>query len=70
MKLKSLSIDYTNQTVTCQCVLLVQDNPVIVPFTVAESLLYAAAADRGADTWENEDVCLVGSQIVGQPINL
>lgn len=70
MKLKALSIDYTNQTVTCACVLLVQDNPVIVPFTVAEALLYAAAADRGETTWENQDVCFVGSQIVGQPITL
>jgi len=70
MKLKYLSIDFTNQTVTCQCALVVQDNIVLVPFTVAETLLYAAAADRGADTWENEDVCLVGSAIVGQPITL
>ena len=70
MKLKSLSIDYSNQTVTCACVLLVQGNPVTVPFTVAEELLYAAASDRGATTWENEDVCSVGSQIVGQPLTL
>ena len=70
MKLKYLSIDFTNQTVTFQCALVVQDNAVLVPFTVPESALYAAAADRGADTWENGDVCLVGSQIVGQPISL
>jgi hypothetical protein len=70
MKLISIAISYPTGSVTCQCMLLVQDNPVVVPFTVAESLLYAAAADRGADTWENEDVCLVGSQIVGQPITL
>ena len=70
MKLESLSIDFANQTVTCQCVLFVQGHPVKVPFTVAEALLYAAAADRGATTWENEDVCSVGSQIVGQPLTL
>ena len=70
MKLKSLSIDYTNQTVTCQCILLVQGNPVLVPFTVQETALYAAAAARDKDTWENEDVCSVGSQIVGQPLTL
>ena len=70
MKLISIAISYPAGSVTCQCMLLVQDNPVVVPFTVAEALLYAAAADRGADTWENEDVCLVGSQIVGQPITL
>jgi hypothetical protein len=70
MKIKSLSIDYDNETVTCACVLFVQGNPVVVPFTVPESLLYEAAEARGADTWENEDVCLVGSAIVGQPISL
>jgi hypothetical protein len=70
MKLKSLSIDYSNGTVTCQCILLVQGNPVLVPFTVQESALYAAAAARDKDTWENEDVCSVGSQIVGQPLTL
>jgi hypothetical protein len=70
MKLISIAISYPTGSVICQCMLLVQDNPVVVPFTVPESLLYAAAADRGADTWENEDVCLVGSQIVGQPITL
>jgi hypothetical protein len=70
MKLKYLSIDFTNQTVTCQCALVVQDNAVLVPFTVPESALYEAASARGADTWENEDVCLVGSAIVGQPITL
>jgi hypothetical protein len=48
--------------------LLVQGNPVLVPFTVQESALYAAAAARNKDTWENEDVCSVGSQIVGQPL--
>ncbi len=70
MKLQSLIINFSNQTVTCQCALVVQDNAVLVPFTVPESALYEAAAARGADTWENEDVCLVGSQIVGQPITL
>lgn len=70
MKLVSIAISYPAGSVTCQCMLLVQDNPVTIPFTVAESALYDAAAARGADTWENEDVCLVGSQIVGQPITL
>jgi hypothetical protein len=70
MQLNTILIDFNTHDVTCQCVLFVQDNPVIVPFTVAEATLYAAAAARGADTWENEDVCLVGSQIVGQPISL
>jgi hypothetical protein len=70
MKLVSIAISYPAGTVTCQCMLLVQDNPVVVPFTVPESALYEAADARGADTWENEDVCLVGSQIVGQPITL
>ena len=70
MKLISIAISYPAGTVTCQCMLLVQDNPVVVPFTVAESALYEAASARGADTWENEDVCLVGSAIVGQPITL
>jgi hypothetical protein len=68
MKLVSIAISYPTQSVTCQCMLLVQGNPVIVPFTVQEAALYAAAAERGATTWENEDVCSVGSQIVGQPI--
>lgn len=68
MKLVSIAISYPAGTVTCHCMLLVQGNPVIVPFTVQEAALYAAAAARGNDTWENEDVCLVGSQIVGQPI--
>jgi hypothetical protein len=70
MKLQSLIINFSNQTVTCQCALVVQDNAVLVPFTVPESALYEAAEARGADTWENEDVCLVGSQIVGQTITL
>ena len=70
MKLQSLTINFLNQTVTCQCALVVQDNAVLVPFTVPESALYEAAEARGADTWENEDVCLVGSAIVGQPITL
>lgn len=70
MKLISIAISYPAGTVTCQCMLLVQENPVVVPFTVPESLLYEAAEARGADTWENEDVCLVGSAIVGQPISL
>jgi hypothetical protein len=70
MKLISIAISYPAGTVTCQSMLLVQDNPVVVPFTVPESALYEAAEARGADTWENEDVCLVGSQIVGQPITL
>jgi len=70
MKLISIAISYPAGSVTCQCMLLVQDNPVVVPFTVPESALYEAASARGADTWENEDVCLVGSAIVGQPITL
>ena len=70
MKLISIAISYPAGTVTCQCMLLVQDNPVVVPFTVPESALYEASDARGADTWENEDVCLVGSHIVGQPITL
>ncbi len=70
MKLISIAISYPAGSVTCQCMLLVQDNPVMVPFTVPESALYDAASARGADTWENEDVCLVGSHIVGQPITL
>jgi hypothetical protein len=70
MHLKTISIDFTTHDVTCHCVLFVQDNPVIVPFTVPESALYEAADARGADTWDNEDVCLVGSHIVGQPITL
>jgi hypothetical protein len=70
MKLISIAISYPAGTVTCQCMLLVQDNPVVVPFTVPESALYEAASARGAFSWENEDVCLVGSQIVGQPITL
>jgi hypothetical protein len=68
MKLVSIAISYPTQSVTCQCMLLVQGNPVIVPFTVQESALYAAASARNKDTWENEDVCSVGSQIVGQPL--
>ena len=70
MKLKHLFIDYVNQTVTCQCVLLVQGNQVVVPFTVPEADLYSAAAARGKDTWENEDVCAVGSQVVGQAVSI
>jgi hypothetical protein len=70
MKLKHLFIDYVNQTVTCQCVLIVQGNPVIVPFTVPEADLYAVAATRGMDTWENEDVCTVGSQVAGQSVSI
>jgi hypothetical protein len=70
MKLKHLFIDYVNQTVTCQCVLIVQGNPVIVPFTVPEADLYATAAARGKDTWENEDVCTVGSQVAGQTVSI
>ena len=70
MKLKHIFIDYVNQTVTCQCVLLVQGNPVVIPFTIPEADLYAAAAARGEDTWENEDVCTVGSQVVGQTVSI
>jgi hypothetical protein len=70
MKLISIAISYPARSVTCQCMLLVQENPVTIPFTVPESALYDAASARGADTWENEDVCLVGSAIVGQPIAL
>lgn len=70
MKLKHLFIDYLNQTVTCQCVLMVQGNPVVVPFTIPESDLYAAAAARGEDTWENIDVCFVGTQVAGQTVSI
>jgi hypothetical protein len=70
MKLVSIAISYPAGTVTCLCVLLVQEHPVTVPFTIQEEALYLAAAERGQTTWENEDVCAVGSQIVGQIITL
>lgn len=70
MKLKKLLINYDQQTVTCWCELTVQGSPVIVPFTIPESALYDAASSRGKETWENQDVCFVGSQIVGQEVTL
>lgn len=70
MKLLSISINIETGIVTCQCVLVVQDNPVFVPISIPEVQLYDAAFTRGEQTWENEDVCLVAGQISGQEVTI
>jgi hypothetical protein len=70
MKLTSFYVDLQSGLVTCQCELVVQDNKVKIPFTIPEALLYNEALNRGQDTWENIDVCTVGSGILGQTLTV
>lgn len=68
MKLSKISIDVASGMVYCVCRFEVQGVVVDVPFNIPEESLYSKAAERGADSWDNEDLILLGSEIVGQQI--
>jgi hypothetical protein len=59
MRITELTINIERQFVFVRCLFNVQgvEHPIV--FTLRESDLYSAAAARGADSWENEDVISV-----------
>lgn len=70
MKLSKISIDVESGMVYCVCRFEVQGTVVEVPFNIPEESLYSKAAERGADSWDNEDLIVLGSEIVGKQIEV
>lgn len=65
MKITDAKLDFVNGITQCSCVFSVQGVDHLVYVNFPETQLYAAAANKGRASWENEDVEEVVSQITG-----
>lgn len=70
MKLIEFTINIEKAIVSVRCWLNVQgvDHP--ISFVLPEADLYAAAAVRGADSWENADLISVAAAQLGLTIQV
>lgn len=70
MKLIRTNIDRISGIVTCEALLQVQNNVLVIPFTIQESELLANARSFNRYTWDDIDIKMVGESIVNNTIEL
>lgn len=70
MKICDLRLHFATATISCLCILTVQDREYEVPVSFPEQELYTNAENHGRASWENEDVIAVVSSIVSRSCSI
>lgn len=70
MKLIRTNIDRVSGVVYCEVSLEIQNNILVIPFSIQESELISNARNNNRYTWDDIDVKIVGEAIVKGTIEL